>query len=111
MGTARIEVVRLNGPKSGRPAGLFAGQPTKTYKESTSTSATTSGSRIQISQSDLGGYSSGYLRITHDEICWVVIGANPTAAELDAGAWQTQAGVPLIVPVNAGDKLSFKEAA
>ncbi len=107
MGTARVEIFRMGTKNNNFPGEVLEG-PFQVAEESTSTTATTAGSRIVVAA--VSNYQNLAARITHDELCYVAIGADPTAAAAALG-WRTQVGVPLIVPVTAGQKISFKEVA
>lgn len=107
MGTARVEIVRLGDRNSQFPGVIQA--VFQTAKETTSTTVTVAGSRIQVAT--VANYNKLHARITHDEACWVAIGVDPTAADAPALGYLTQPGVPLIVPIEEGDKISFKEVA
>jgi hypothetical protein len=107
MGTARVEIVRL-GDRYDQFPGVIK-EIFQTAKETTSTTATVAGSRIQVATTP--AYTKLHARIVHDEACWVAVGADPTAADAPALGYQTAPNVPLIIPVAPGDKLSFKELA
>lgn len=107
MGTARIEIVRLD-DRYGSYPGMIK-QVFQVAKETTSTTATTAGSRIAVAA--VPSYNKLHARITHDEACWLAVGSNPTAADAPTLGYQLQAGVPLLIPVKAGDLFSFKELA
>lgn len=102
MGTARIEIYRKGSD------GHIVDGPFQTAKETTSTTATVTGSRITVAA--ITNYKNLTARITHDEACWVSVNVDPTGDAPILG-WVTQPGVPLHIPCKAGDKFSFKELA
>lgn len=107
MGKARVEIYRRGDRNSQYPGEIQDG-PFYTAIETTSTTATVTGSRITVPA--VPNYKKLMARITHDEICWVAVNTDPVT-ETAVNAWQTQPGIPLHIPVLAGDKFSFKEAA
>lgn len=109
MGTAHVEIVAIDSKNNQFP-GQFSqgGNPLLVADEITSTTATTAGSRItapSVNRRDM------YARIIHDEACYVMIGSDPTAAVPPALCWKTVPNVALVVPIRAGEKISFKEVA
>lgn len=107
MGKARVEIYRVGDRNSQFPGQIQDG-PFQSAIETTSTTATLTGSRITVAA--VPNYKNLMARITHDEICWVAVNLDPVT-ETGVGSWQTQVGVPLHIPVKAGDKFSFKELA
>lgn len=112
MGAARVEVFGRASKFDRAGAGNKRTNVLAVFTETTSTTATTAGSRIQIA--GITGYGPGSLgiRVQVDEACYLSIGADPTAAADNAGkAWLLAANTPMELPVNVGDKLSFKDVA
>lgn len=106
MGTARVEIFRMQTRRDSFPGQV--GELLQVANETTSTTATTAGSRITVTGSS--AYDRLHARIVHDEAAYVMIGADPTATST-ALAYKLAPNVPLVVPVNAGDKFSFIEVA
>lgn len=107
MGAARIEVFRMQDKRDQFPGQIGSTEPLQVEVETTSTTATTAGSRHVIDNQP--SYSRLHARIQVDEACYVAIGADPTAA---AGVgWLLAANTPIVLPVSAGDKVSFKDVA
>lgn len=106
MGKARIEIFARSNKHAQYPGA--AGYPIQVEEETSSTSATTAGSRKVVAAA--GNYNQLYARVTHDEACYVAVGADPTASNTALG-YLLSANVPLEIPVKAGDKFSFKELA
>jgi len=107
MGAARVDIVRL-GDKYDQYPGVIK-ELLQTAKETTSTTATTAGSRIQVLTT--ASYTKLHARVQVDEACWLAVGADPTAADAPALSYLLAANTPITVPVNPGDKLSFKDVA
>lgn len=108
MGAVRVEIHRRD-DKSGKFPGLVSNQmPLQVATETSSTTATTAGSRITVAPVP-NNYRNYFARILVDEACYVSAGADPTAAA--ASSWLAAANTPLEIPVVPGDKLSFKDVA
>lgn len=107
MGAARIEIYAKGDRWSKFPGMIDAGSP-QIATETTSTTATTAGSRIVVAQPTSGKRSLVASCIV-DEDCYLAIGADPTATA--ANGWLLKANVAREFAVNVGDKFSFIDAA
>lgn len=108
MGAVRVEIYRKTDKYARAGAGMIAtGTPAQVATETSSTTATTAGSRITCT--GLGAGVKGYASITVDEACYVSIGADPTAAS--GTSFLLAANVARELPVTQGEKFSFKDVA
>lgn len=107
MGAARVEIYARGDRWSKFPGMIDAGSP-QIATETTSTSATTAGSRITVAQ-PTSGKRSLFVSCVVSVDCYVAIGADPTATA--ANGWLLKANVAREFAVNVGDKLSFIDAA
>lgn len=106
MGKARIEIYSKTNKHSNYPG--LPSTPLQVEEETSSTTATTAGARKVVAAA--GNYNQLFARVTHDEACYVAVGADPTASNTALG-YLLSPNVPLEIPVKAGDKFSFKELA
>lgn len=106
MGAARVEIYQKGRGSSGYPGAIRTGTPLQVATETTSTTATTAGSRITATG---GGTSQMFANIVVDEDCYVSIGADPTAAA--ATSYLLKANVARELPIKGGEKISFKDVA
>ena len=107
MGAARIEIFRKQDKRDQFPGALTSKMPIQVETETTSTTATTAGSRHVVDANP--SYDRLYARVRVDEACYLAVGADPTAAA--ATSWLLDANVWLEVPVQPGDLFSFKDVA
>lgn len=107
MGAARIEIYSKGSKWGLYPGSIDAGSP-QIATETTSTTATTAGSRITVAN-PTSGRQSLFASCVVDEDCYLAIGADPTATA--ANGWLLKAGVAREFAVNVGDKFSFKDVA
>lgn len=108
MGAARIEIY----PKfkaRGEYGGIGSSSPIQVEVETTSTTATTAGSRHVVSGAS--AYAQLFARVSVDEACYLAVGADPTAAVSPGLSWLLATNVALEIPVKPGDKFSFKDVA
>jgi hypothetical protein len=106
MGSARIEIFRKGTRRDMFPGEIKAG-PFQIEAETTSTTATTSGSRHVVD--NYPSYVDLHARVQVDEACYVDVGLDPTASA--TSGWKLAANVPMDIPVRAGYKFSFKDVA
>lgn len=107
MGAARVEMYRKSTRFDRAGEGnILSGTPIQVATETTSTTATTAGSRITAA---LGAGVKGFASIVVDEDCYVSIGADPTAAA--ATSFLVKANVARELPITTGEKISFKDVA
>lgn len=110
MGAARVEIYRkTNRFDRAGEGNILTGTPAQVATETTSTTATTAGSRITAT--GLGAGVKGYASIVVDEDCLVAIGADPTAAVAPAASYLLKANVARELPITQGEKISFKDVA
>lgn len=107
MGAARIEVYAKGDRWAKFPGLVDSGMP-QVATETTSTTATTAGSRIAVAQ-PTSGKRSLFASVVVDEDCYLSIGADPTAAA--ATSFLLKANVAREFAVNVGDLFSFKDVA
>lgn len=108
MGAVRVEILRRDSKHGSHPGAIAHSMPLQVATETSSTTATTAGSRIVVAPVP-NNFREYIARCTIDEACYVAAGADPTAAA--ASAWLAVANTPIEIPVVAGDKLSFKDVA
>lgn len=110
MGNAHVEIFSRYNKNQSFPGQIKHGDANPVFvgDEATSTTATTAGSRMACPSGPGRDYTA---RIIHDEACYVMIGSNPTAAVPPARCWKTIPNVELLVPIRAGELISFKEVA
>lgn len=108
MGAARIEIFRRGDKRDQYPGAIKEG-PFQVEVETTSTTATTAGSRHVVD--NVPSYTNLVARVQVDEACYLAVGADPTAAVSPALSWLLVANTPIEVPVKAGDLFSFKDVA
>lgn len=107
MGTVRMEFYRKSNRYDRAGEGnILSGTPIQVETETSSTTATTAGSRKVAA---LGAGIKGFVSIVVDEDCYVSIGADPTAAATTS--FLLKANVARELPVTTGEKLSFKDVA
>lgn len=107
MGAARIEIFAMGSRHHNYPE-LIRTQPLQVANETTSTTATTAGSRITVTAQP--AYGKLFARVQVDEACYVAVGSDPTASNTALG-WLLNANSPLTIPVSGGEKFSFKDLA
>lgn len=108
MGAVRLEIYQRSGRFAADGGGMIkTGTPLQVATETSSTTATTAGSRITAT--GLGAGTKGFASIVVDEDCYVSIGADPTAAA--ATSFLLKANVARELPVTSGEKFSFKDVA
>lgn len=108
MGSVVVEIFRKAGKNKSFPGTKLDQMPLQRAAETSTTSATTAGSRITVGPTSDNGRNY-FARITADEIVFCSVGSNPTAA-LNTG-WRIMPNVDLEVPVIRGDKFSFIDLA
>lgn len=105
MGAARVEMYRKWSPKNTYAGAIRDGIPVQVNTETTSTTATISGSRITAPANQGTLLMSAIV----DEDCYISIGADPTAAA--ATSWLLKANVAREFTIRPGEKISFKDVA
>ena len=108
MGLARVEIFRRGNKRDQQPGAIKAG-PFQVNNETTSTTATVAGNRITVA--NVPSFTKLTARVQVDEPCYLAVGADPTAAVPPALSWLLATNVPIEIPVQAGDKFSFKDVA
>lgn len=107
MGAVRVEIFTKNNRFSAYPDGHDKA-PVQVNEETSTTAATTAGSRITVG--NVGAGKKLFARVQVDEACYMAIGTDPTASATALG-YKLAANVPFEVECDVADKFSFKDLA